>query len=598
MRPYAVLYTIAVISMGIGTWLDMIAPVIVQHIVDDVLIARKMDLLKWLLLGILGIGVGRCIFQYAKEFICDWCGSKIASEVRINLFQKIQSLSATFFDGINSGELMSRVKDDVDRIWDIAAFMGILIAEVVLRIIITTFYMMRMNWKLSLFPLALMIAAGVIAILMEKKLDAVFGDIAQENSELNNTAAENLAGIRTVKAFSREDFEKKKFHRHNQKYYELNITQSKIFVHFNPMVQLITRLLPAAMLFFGGLAVIAGNVQNEQSVQNGITGAAYAVGRFFNVEKPMTIGELLAFLQYVGNIVWPMEMLGWLTNGFSSAKASVKRLNKIYEQTPRIVDNSVLSEMEDETKEALFNSGDISGHIQFENVTYMAGDRKILDNVSFDLEAGQTLGIMGATGSGKTTIINLLKRMYDVSEGQILLDGLDIREIPLAALRRSIACVMQDIFLFSDTIDGNIRLGEKETMSHPAVRQSLEKAQAWSFVSQMKDAEQTVIGERGIGLSGGQKQRITIARALARKTPVLVLDDSTSALDTETEQEIQQVLNGLSGMTKIIIGHRISSVRRADKIIVLENGRIAESGTHEELLEANGLYKATYDSQH
>lgn len=598
VRPYAVLYTIAVISMGIGTWLDMIAPVIVQHIVDDVLIARKMDLLKWLLLGILGIGVGRCIFQYAKEFICDWCGSKIASEVRINLFQKIQSLSATFFDGINSGELMSRVKDDVDRIWDIAAFMGILIAEVVLRIIITTFYMMRMNWKLSLFPLALMIAAGVIAILMEKKLDAVFGDIAQENSELNNTAAENLAGIRTVKAFSREDFEKKKFHRHNQKYYELNITQSKIFVHFNPMVQLITRLLPAAMLFFGGLAVIAGNVQNEQSVQNGITGAAYAVGRFFNVEKPMTIGELLAFLQYVGNIVWPMEMLGWLTNGFSSAKASVKGLNKIYEQTPRIVDNSVLSEMEDETKEALFNSGDISGHIQFENVTYMAGDRKILDNVSFDLKAGQTLGIMGATGSGKTTIINLLKRMYDVSEGQILLDGLDIREIPLAALRRSIACVMQDIFLFSDTIDGNIRLGEKETMSHPAVRQSLEKAQAWSFVSQMKDAEQTVIGERGIGLSGGQKQRITIARALARKTPVLVLDDSTSALDTETEQEIQQVLNGLSGMTKIIIGHRISSVRRADKIIVLENGRIAESGTHEELLEANGLYKATYDSQH
>ncbi|MBO5608267.1 MAG: ABC transporter ATP-binding protein [Treponema sp.] len=598
VRPYAVLYTIAVISMGIGTWLDMIAPVIVQHIVDDVLIARKMDLLKWLLLGILGIGVGRCIFQYAKEFICDWCGSKIASEVRINLFQKIQSLSATFFDGINSGELMSRVKDDVDRIWDIAAFMGILIAEVVLRVIITTFYMMRMNWKLSLFPLALMIAAGVIAILMEKKLDDVFGDIAQENSELNNTAAENLAGIRTVKAFSREDFEKKKFHRHNQKYYELNITQSKIFVHFNPMVQLITRLLPAAMLFFGGLAVIAGNVQNEQSVQNGITGAAYAVGRFFNVEKPMTIGELLAFLQYVGNIVWPMEMLGWLTNGFSSAKASVKRLNKIYEQTPRIVDNSVLSEMEDETKEALFNSGDISGHIQFENVTYMAGDRKILDNVSFDLKAGQTLGIMGATGSGKTTIINLLKRMYDVSEGRILLDGLDIREIPLAALRRSIACVMQDIFLFSDTIDGNIRLGEKETMSHPAVRQSLEKAQAWSFVSQMKDAEQTVIGERGIGLSGGQKQRITIARALARKTPVLVLDDSTSALDSETEQEIQQVLNELSGMTKIIIGHRISSVRRADKIIVLENGRIAESGTHEELLEANGLYKETYDSQH
>ncbi|MBO4319518.1 MAG: ABC transporter ATP-binding protein [Treponema sp.] len=588
VRRYAVLYSFAVIAMGIGTWLDMIAPIIVQHIVDDVLIARQMDLLKMLLLGILGIGVGRCIFQYVKEYICDWCGSKIASEVRIDLFRKIQSLSANFFDGINSGELMSRVKDDVDRIWDIAAFMGILIAEVVLRVIITTFYMMRMNWKLSLFPLVLMVSAAIIAIRMEKKLDVVFGDIAQENSELNNTAAENLAGVRTVKAFAREDFERKKFHKHNQKYYELNITQSKIFVHYNPMVQLITRLLPAIVLFFGGLAVIAGRAESESG---GIVGAAYSIGKAFTVGHDMTVGELLAFLQYVGNIVWPMEMLGWLTNGFSSAKASVKRLNKIYAETPRIVDESGIEEQ-------LFTQFDINGGITFDKVSYEANGRKILDDVSFKLESGQTLGIMGATGSGKTTIINLLKRMYDVSSGKILLDGVDIRDIPLAALRRSIACVMQDIFLFSDTIEGNIRLGEKETMPHSLVIKSLQRAKAWSFVSKMKDEEQTVIGERGIGLSGGQKQRITIARALARKTPVLVLDDSTSALDTETEQEIQEVLNELTGMTKIIIGHRISSVRKADKIIVMDNGRIVEEGTHDELLRLGGLYKETYDSQH
>lgn len=590
VRRHTVLYTIAVLAMAFSTWLDMIAPIIVQHIVDDVLIARQMNLLKMLLLGILGIGLGRCIFQYAKEFICDWCGSKIASEVRIDLFRKIQSLSANFFDGINSGELMSRVKDDVDRIWDIAAFMGILIAEVVLRVIITTFYMMRMNWKLSLFPLALMVSAAIIAIRMEKKLDVVFGDIAQENSELNNTAAENLAGVRTVKAFAREDFEKKKFHKHNQKYYELNITQSKIFVHYNPMVQMITRLLPAIVLFFGGLAVIAGRVENVTET-NGIVGAAYSIGKAFTVGHDMTVGELLAFLQYVGNIVWPMEMLGWLTNGFSSAKASVKRLNKIYEQTPNILDESGIDE-------ELFNQFDVNGQIAFDKVTYEANGRKILDDVSFNLEAGQTLGIMGATGSGKTTIINLLKRMYDVSSGKILLDGVDIRDIPLSALRRSIACVMQDIFLFSDTIEGNIRLGEKETMPHSLVIKSLQRAKAWPFVSKMKEAEQTVIGERGIGLSGGQKQRITIARALARKTPVLVLDDSTSALDTETEQEIQEVLNELTGMTKIIIGHRISSVRKADKIIVMDKGKIVEEGTHDELLRLGGLYKETYDSQH
>lgn len=590
VRRHTMLYTVAVLAMAFSTWLDMIAPIIVQHIVDDVLIARQMNLLKMLLLGILGIGLGRCVFQYAKEFICDWCGSKIASEVRIDLFRKIQSLSANFFDGINSGELMSRVKDDVDRIWDIAAFMGILIAEVVLRVIITTFYMMRMNWKLSLFPLALMVSAAIIAIRMEKKLDVVFGDIAQENSELNNTAAENLAGVRTVKAFAREDFERKKFHRHNQKYYELNITQSKIFVHYNPMVQMITRLLPAIVLFFGGLAVIAGRVENVTET-NGIVGAAYSIGKAFTVGHDMTVGELLAFLQYVGNIVWPMEMLGWLTNGFSSAKASVKRLNKIYEQTPNILDESGIDE-------ELFNQFDVNGQIAFDKVTYEVNGRKILDDVSFNLEAGQTLGIMGATGSGKTTIINLLKRMYDVSSGKILLDGVDIRDIPLAALRRSIACVMQDIFLFSDTIEGNIRLGEKETMPHSLVIKSLQRAKAWPFVSKMKEGEQTVIGERGIGLSGGQKQRITIARALARKTPVLVLDDSTSALDTETEQEIQEVLNELTGMTKIIIGHRISSVRKADKIIVMDKGKIVEEGTHDELLRLGGLYKETYDSQH
>ena len=205
---------------------------------------------------------------------------------------------------------------------------------------------------------------------------------------------------------------------------------------------------------------------------------------------------------------------------------------------------------------------------------------------------------MGATGSGKTTIINLLKRMYDVSGGCIKLDGIDIRELPLPTLRRAVSCVMQDIFLFSDTIEGNVRLGERETITVPEVRSALTQSHAAEFVDRMEEKEQTVIGERGVGLSGGQKQRITIARALARKTPVLVLDDSTSALDTETEQEIQRVLAELSGMTKIIIAHRISAVRKADKIIVLDKGRIAEEGTHEELLARGGLYKETYDSQY
>ncbi|MBQ5491203.1 MAG: ABC transporter ATP-binding protein [Treponema sp.] len=600
VRKYLVLYLIAFLAMSAGTLLDQAAPLIVQHIIDDVLIARRMEIFTYLLLGILGIGVGRCIFQYTKEYLCDYAGSKIASEVRINLFQKIQSLSANFFDGINSGELMSRVKDDVDRIWDIATFMAILIAEVVIRTITTIYFMMRINWMLALIPVVGMIISGIIAIRMEKQLDDLYENVAQEGSEMNNVAAENLAGVRTVKAFAREGFEIAKFHKHNQKFYELNIDLSRVFVKYNPIIQVITRLLTVVSLLLGGLIVIKGN-----PLQGG---------------AQMSIGELIAFIQYVGGMIWPMEMLGWLTNGFSSAKASVKRLNKIYSQMPQITDSSDVAG-DEELNGALFSAFDINGDISFEHVTYeapvqktddeddeddtvaesaeaSAETRKILDDVSFTIAAGKTLGIMGSTGSGKTTIINLLKRMYDVTSGSIKLDGIDIRDIPLPALRRAVSCVMQDIFLFSDTIDGNIRLGVRESISTAQVRSALSQSHAAEFVDSMKERENTVIGERGVGLSGGQKQRITIARALARKTPILVLDDSTSALDTETEQEIQQVLEELSGMTKIIIAHRISAVRKADKIIVLDKGRVVEEGTHEQLLAKGGLYKETYDSQY
>lgn len=580
-RRHILLYLIALFAVICSILLDMYAPIIVQHIVDDVIIAKNTEPLKFLLLGILAIGIGRCIFQYAKEFLCDWSGSKIASEIRINLFQKIQSLSANFFDGINSGELMSRVTNDVDRIWDISAYMGILMAEVIIRTLCSMFFMIRINVLLSIIPIIGMILSAVVAVRMENKLDSLFGEVSQENSELNNIAAENLAGVRTVKAFARERFEINKFHKHNQKYYELNIDLSRVFVKYNPIIQIITRTISIVVLLLGGIFVIKG----------------------VNGQK-MSIGQLMAMVSYAGNIVWPMEMLGWLTNGISSAKASIKRLNKIYEQLPQIQEESLLKNLEESENanslkaSQIFPVADICGDVSFENVSYKFEKTEILKNVSFEIKRGQTLGIMGATGSGKTTIINLLKRTYDVTAGTIKIDGIDIKEIPLATLRKSITCVMQDVFLFSDTIDGNIKLGEKNKITNEQVKNALQLSHSAEFVNKMEKLEHTVIGERGVGLSGGQKQRITIARALARKTPILVLDDSTSALDTETEHEIQQVLNDLKGMTKIIISHRISAVKNADKIIVLENGSIEESGTHEELLKNNGLYKETYDSQY
>lgn len=560
-KKYAVFYVISVLAVCISIVLDMYSPQITRQIVDDVICAGHMEKLHGLLIFILCIGGCRCIFQYTKEFLCDIAGSKIGSEVRLDLFKKIQSLSANFFDGINSGELMSRVRDDVDRIWELGAYVGILMAEVLVRTVTALYFMFRLNWLLAIIPSLGMLFAAFIAIKMENKLDDVYDEIEEENSKLNNTAQENLAGVRTVKAFSREPFEILKFKKHNERYYQLNIEQSKVFVKYHPFIQAVSVLLPCFVLLAGGMLVIKGN---------------------------FSIGQLSAFIQYSMNIVWPMEMLGWLTNGISSARASVKRINKIYEETPDITE-----------KEAAVQLKKIDGSVEFENVSYVTNTgRYILKNVSFDIKAGETLGIMGATGSGKTTVINLLKRMYDVSEGAIKLDGVDIRDLPLGVLRKAVACVMQDVFLFSDTIDGNIRLGEKKNLTEEEVDEALKNSCSSEFVDQMKEKAETVVGERGIGLSGGQKQRLTIARAISRNAPVLVLDDSTSALDTETEQHIQGILRKMSGMTKIIIAHRISAVRNADKIIVLENGAIAECGTHAELLEKKGLYWETYQSQH
>ena len=311
------------------------------------------------------------------------------------------------------------------------------------------------------------------------------------------------------------------------------------------------------------------------------------------MNKELTLGSLSAFVEYSMNIVWPMEMLGWLTNNFSSAVASNRKLNKIYEETPTIIekDNPIVLEQ-------------VTGNIEFSHVSFCKTDAdtsakvEILKDISFSVEPGKTIGIMGATGAGKSSIIHLLQRFYDVTEGNIRIDGINVEDMSLKQLRGNISLVMQDVFLFSDTINENVKLGKREYLDTDAVKHASYKAQASNFIERMDKQYETVIGERGVGLSGGQKQRISIARALAKQNPILVLDDSTSALDMETEQMIQQSLRELKNTTKIIIAHRISSVINADEIIVLENGAIKERGTHETLLAERGLYYSTYAAQY
>ncbi|HHX73524.1 MAG TPA: ABC transporter ATP-binding protein [Firmicutes bacterium] len=557
IRRYQLYYIIPVCSMLLAVGLDMLNPIVTQKIIDDVITAGRYELFRNLLLAFLGITLGRALFGYLRDYLFDVAGSRIAVDIRNDLFTHIQTLPFDYFDGVNTGEIMSRTTEDINNIWNALGFAVRVFTEQVLYLLIATVLLFTTDWKLAIITVLLMPLMLRLALVLEQKISAAFGRLSDQNAELNTTAQENLAGVRLVKSFGREKYELQKFLQENESYCRLSVEAARVWGTYHPVIEFLSNLVLVLVISVGGIFVIGSR---------------------------MTLGELVKFNGYVMMLVWPLRMMGFLTNMIARCNASAKKVFAIMDVKPTIVSPPVAKV-----------PAEFRGHVVFENVSFKYHDKYVLKNISLDAPPGSTVAIMGATGAGKSSLINLIGRFYDCSEGRILVDGIDVREIDLKLLRDNIAVVMQDTFLFSDTIYENITFAV-DNVTDQAFREAVADAQVEEFVHELEDGYQTVVGERGVGLSGGQKQRISLARAMLKRSKVLILDDATSALDMETEYAIQKALEKRR-LTKFIIAHRISAVKNATEILIMENGEIVERGTHSELLARRGKYYTIYREQ-
>ena len=545
------------ISMLIVIGVDLLIPYMQQIFIDEGIIAGNKNTIIFVLGAILSISIIKAIFGYNKEFKYDLLSTWVHEDIKNDLFTHIQKLEFKYFDEMNTGELMSRIGEDAENIWQTIGYGLRLFVENIIYFVISTIILFYLNWKLALACFIVMIPIGFIAVQLEKKFGKCYGKISDKTAEINTTAQEDIAGIRLVKAFSREKYEISKFLKLNKSYYDLNMDQAKVIGDYFPKIEFLTNISLVLMIVFGGYLVMNGE---------------------------MSIGVLVAFSGYIWNLIWPMRMLGELTDLISRNLASAKKIFAIIEREPEI-------------KSGALEDVNIKGDIKFENVSFSYNDELVLKNINLDIKAGSTIAIMGTTGSGKSTLLNLIGRYYDVKEGCIKVDNIDVKNYDLEVLRSSMAIVPQDTFLFSDSILNNIKFSN-ENADIEEVKKYSKLACSLDFIETLDEGFNTEIGERGIGLSGGQKQRISISRALIRNSSILILDDSTSALDMETEQELLKNLSMMEKQsTTFIVAHRISAVKNSDLIVYLENGEIKEKGTHEELLELRGAYYDIYCEQ-
>ena len=538
----------------------LVNPALSRRLIDDVIVAQNPDPLLGILMVMLATKLGREGLRYLMVIFLETDSQNVIYNLRRRLFEKLQYSDMRFFDVHRTGDLMTRMSADLDWCRHFLSYISYRILDAVCTFLFAAVYLTTVNWKLTLLLIVITPVLLVITKVFSKSVRPRFVFMREKLSEMNTAAQENIAGNRVVKAFAREEYEKRRFEEKNRAFMDSHLRINKVWLTFFPMIELLVNAIQLVTVFVGGLFIIRG---------------------------ALTPGELAIFTGLSWAVSNPMRELGNLINDLQRFSTSASKVMEVYYAKPGIKD----------APDAVSHER-MRGRIEFDHVSFRIDGKPILTDVSFAVQPGQTVAVMGPTGGGKTTLISLLARFYDVTEGAVRVDDCDVRQWKLQQLRGGIGTATQDVFLFSDTVEDNVAFGDQD-LTLDEVKDFTRRADASEFVEKLPEGYDTIIGERGVGLSGGQRQRIALARALAVRPSILVMDDTTSAVDSETERYIQDQLRNLPfECTRFIIAQRISSMRDADLILVLRDGRIAEQGTHGELLKKRGYYWQTYCLQY
>jgi ATP-binding cassette subfamily B protein len=539
--------------------LNTLIPQIIRWTIDTGIDGKQPNVLTWAMLALLALTVLKGVFNYYQGILSETASQNVAFDIRKAIQKKLTQLSFSFHDQSETGELLSRAVQDVERVRFLTGRATIRLLDGILMLIVTMIIMLVMDYRLALMVFITMPFLVYQALHFGARFRPLSLLVQKQLATLTTAVEQNLRGSKVVKAYAQEKAEIERFGKENNRWLDLSIRSSRMEAFNVPLLFLIANMGSVAIILYGGMQVINGNI---------------------------TIGLVIAFITYLGQLIEPVRRLGLIIPAVAIAGSSAERIFDILD---------TVSEVKDEPGAKLL--GKIQGHVCFENVSFNYGKRKVLREINFDIQPGQTVALLGSTGSGKSSIINLIPRFYDPSSGKILIDDTDIHKVTLQSLRNQIGIVLQETVLFATTIRENIAFGSRKA-SDADIIDAAKAAQAHAFIMQFPNGYDTPVGERGTTLSGGQKQRLAIARAILLDPRILILDDATASVDTETEHLIQEALAKLiRGRTTFVIAHRLSTVRNADLILVLDSGRIAAQGTHDTLLNTSHIYRSIYNQQ-